>query len=43
MLERSLKQKDGSAPDSERLAYGRFTEGFEMTELKAAKSLLAQL
>ena len=24
-------------------AYGRFTEGFETTELKAAKSLLAQL
>jgi hypothetical protein len=25
------------------VAYGRFTEGFETTELKAAKSLLAQL
>jgi predicted ATPase len=25
------------------VAYGRFTEGFETTELKVAKSLLAQL
>jgi hypothetical protein len=40
-LEKSKEKKEARQVLS--VAYKRFTEGFETTELKAAKSLLAQL
>jgi hypothetical protein len=42
----SLWQKQGKKDDARRLLieiYGRFTEGFETADLKAAKALLNEL